>query len=95
MPAIIRVKVIDARDLPVMDRASDLTDAFVELRLGTALFKTDVCRKSLNPQWDSDWFKFEVDDEELQEEVLQVKVRASYKSRWFSLIFLILNSYVN
>ena len=74
MPAIIKVKVIDARDLPVMDRASDLTDAFVELRLGNTLYKTDVCRKSLNPHWDSEWFKFEVDDEDLQEEILQVKV---------------------
>ena len=28
---IIRVKILGAKDLPVMDRASDLTDAFVEV----------------------------------------------------------------
>nr|XP_047130969.1 C2 domain-containing protein 5 isoform X3 [Hydra vulgaris] len=74
MPGIVKVKVIECQDLPVMDRASELTDAFVELRIGNVVYKTDVCRKSLNPQWDSEWFKFEVDDEELQEEYLQVKV---------------------
>lgn len=31
MPAIVSVKVISARDLPVMDRSSELTDAFVEV----------------------------------------------------------------
>uniref|UniRef100_A0A667YM44 C2 calcium dependent domain containing 5 n=1 Tax=Myripristis murdjan TaxID=586833 RepID=A0A667YM44_9TELE len=43
-----------------MDRASDLTDAFVEVKFGNTTFKTDVCPKSLNPQWNSEWFKFEV-----------------------------------
>lgn len=31
MPAIVKVKVLAARDLPVMDRSSELTDAFVEV----------------------------------------------------------------
>ncbi|XP_057300956.1 C2 domain-containing protein 5-like isoform X2 [Hydractinia symbiolongicarpus] len=74
MPAIVKVKVIEAKELPIMDRASDLTDAFVEIRLGSLTYKTDVYRKSLNPLWDSEWFKFEVDDEEIQEEYLQLKV---------------------
>ena len=30
---IIKVKILGAKDLPVMDRASDLTDAFVEVIL--------------------------------------------------------------
>uniref|UniRef100_A0A7N4NZJ0 C2 calcium dependent domain containing 5 n=2 Tax=Sarcophilus harrisii TaxID=9305 RepID=A0A7N4NZJ0_SARHA len=37
-------------------------------------FKTDVYHKSLNPQWNSEWFKFEVDDEDLQDEPLQITV---------------------
>ncbi|XP_057261188.1 C2 domain-containing protein 5 isoform X9 [Pezoporus wallicus] len=57
-----------------MDRASDLTDAFVEVKFGNTTFKTDVYPKSLNPQWNSEWFKFEVDDEELQDEPLQITV---------------------
>lgn len=57
-----------------MDRASDLTDAFVEVKFGNTTFKTDVCPKSLNPQWNSEWFKFEVDDEDLQDEPLQITV---------------------
>ena len=32
MPAIVKVRVVAARDLPVMDRSSELTDAFVEVQ---------------------------------------------------------------
>ncbi|XP_058662057.1 C2 domain-containing protein 5 isoform X5 [Ammospiza nelsoni] len=74
MPGKLKVKIVAGRHLPVMDRASDLTDAFVEVKFGNITFKTDVYPKSLNPQWNSEWFKFEVDDEELQDEPLQITV---------------------
>ncbi|XP_033997226.1 C2 domain-containing protein 5 isoform X7 [Trematomus bernacchii] len=74
MPGKLKAKIVAGRHLPVMDRASDLTDAFVEVKFGNTTFKTDVCPKSLNPQWNSEWFKFEVDDEDLQDEPLQVTV---------------------
>lgn len=32
MPAKIKVRIVAARDLPVMDRSSDLADAFAEVR---------------------------------------------------------------
>ncbi|MCJ8733654.1 hypothetical protein PDJAM_G00226120 [Pangasius djambal] len=60
MPGKLKAKIMAGRHLPVMDRASDLTDAFVEVKFGNTTFKTDVCPKSLNPQWNSEWFKFEV-----------------------------------
>uniref|UniRef100_A0A8C5LF29 C2 calcium-dependent domain containing 5 n=1 Tax=Jaculus jaculus TaxID=51337 RepID=A0A8C5LF29_JACJA len=60
MPGKLKVKIVAGRHLPVMDRASDLTDAFVEVKFGNTTFKTDVYLKSLNPQWNSEWFKFEV-----------------------------------
>lgn len=31
MPGTLKVKVVSARGLPVMDRSTDLTDAFVEV----------------------------------------------------------------
>lgn len=31
-----------------------------QVKFGNTTFKTDVCPKSLNPQWNSEWFKFEV-----------------------------------
>ncbi len=40
MPGIVRVKVVSARDLPIMDRSSELTDAFVEV--GTSHHVTAV-----------------------------------------------------
>lgn len=33
MPGKLKVRILAARDLPVMDRASDLADAFVEVTL--------------------------------------------------------------
>ncbi|XP_029991697.1 C2 domain-containing protein 5 isoform X10 [Sphaeramia orbicularis] len=74
MPGKLKAKIVAGRHLPVMDRASDLTDAFVEVKFGNTTFKTDVYHKSLNPQWNSEWFKFEVDDEDLQDEPLQITV---------------------
>ncbi|XP_066446855.1 C2 domain-containing protein 5 isoform X1 [Eleutherodactylus coqui] len=74
MPGKLKVKIVAGRHLPVMDRASDLTDAFAEVKFANTTFKTDVYPKSLNPQWNSEWFKFEVDDEDLQDEPLQITV---------------------
>lgn len=74
MPGKVKVKVLEGRNLPVMDRSSDTTDAFVEIKLGTVTYKTDVCRKTLNPRWNSDWYTFEVEDAELQDEPLQIRL---------------------
>ncbi|XP_076763814.1 C2 domain-containing protein 5 isoform X1 [Xylocopa sonorina] len=74
MPGKIKVKILAGRNLPVMDRSGDTTDAYVELKFGNVTFKTDVCRKSLNPQWNSEWYRFEVDDSELQDEPLQIRL---------------------
>lgn len=60
MPGKVKVKILAGRNLPVMDRSSDTTDAYVEIKLGNITHKTDVFRKSLNPQWNSEWFIFEV-----------------------------------
>lgn len=48
-----------------MDKSNVTTDAFVEVKLGTSCFKTDVKRKSLNPIFNSIWFRFEIDDLDL------------------------------
>lgn len=74
MPGKIKVKILAGRNLPVMDRSSDTTDAYVEIKFGNTTYKTDVCRKSLNPQWNSEWYKFEVEDAELQDEPLQIRL---------------------
>uniref|UniRef100_A0A1B0GF18 C2 domain-containing protein n=1 Tax=Glossina morsitans morsitans TaxID=37546 RepID=A0A1B0GF18_GLOMM len=74
MPGKVGVKIKAGRNLPVMDKSSDTTDAYVEIKLGNVTHKTDVCRKTLNPQWNTDWFRFEVDDAELQDEPLQIRL---------------------
>lgn len=40
-----------ARDLPVMNSASQLTDAFAEVRFGTVTARSEICRKTLHPEW--------------------------------------------
>ncbi|XP_065349895.1 C2 domain-containing protein 5 isoform X1 [Cloeon dipterum] len=74
MPGKVKVKIIAGRNLPVMDRSADTTDAYVEIKMANITHKTDVCRKSLNPQWQEEWHRFEVDDTELQDEPLQIRL---------------------
>ncbi|KAH1023118.1 hypothetical protein HUJ04_012388 [Dendroctonus ponderosae] len=74
MPGKVKVKIISGKNLPVMDRSSDTTDAYVEIKLGNTTYKTDVCRRTLHPQWNTDWYRFEVDDSELQDEPLQIRL---------------------
>ncbi|KAL5264704.1 hypothetical protein ACHWQZ_G005697 [Mnemiopsis leidyi] len=75
MPGIVKVRILEGRDLPVMDRASELTDAYVDVKFHERnIFRTQVCPKTLCPKWNSDWFTFEVDDEQIQEDLLQIKV---------------------
>ncbi|XP_035703705.1 uncharacterized protein LOC110844368 isoform X1 [Folsomia candida] len=74
MPGKVKVRVVAGRGLPIMDKSNDTTDAYVEVKLGQVTYKTDVCRKSLNPQWNSEWFKFEMDDLELQDEPLHIRL---------------------
>lgn len=74
MPGKVRVKIIAGRNLPVMDKSNETADAFVEIRLANITYKTDVYRKSLNPQWNTDFYRFELDDAELQDEPLQIRL---------------------
>lgn len=60
MPGKVKVKIISGKNLPVMDRSSDTTDAYVEIKLGNTTYKTEVCRRTLHPQWNSEWYRFEV-----------------------------------
>jgi Ca2+-dependent lipid-binding protein len=75
MPCILKVKVLAARDLPVMDRKSELTDAYVEIRYAEfESQRTDIARKTLSPVWNED-FRYEVsDDSDLQDEPLELRV---------------------
>lgn len=45
----------------------------LQIKFGSEVQKTDVYKRSLNPQWNSEWFKFEVEDEVLQDEPLELR----------------------
>lgn len=60
MPCRLRVKVREARGLPVMDKASESTDAYVEVKFASLPpQRTRMCPKSLNPDW-SQILRFDV-----------------------------------
>ena len=64
MPRILVAHVREARGLPVMDRSTLLTDAYVEVSLGKLVQRTSVQRKTLSPVWD-DKLRFEITSDEL------------------------------
>jgi len=62
MGATVKIFIKQARNLPVMDRTSNLTDAYVQVKFGTSFDeKTSVCKKTLNPVFNQT-FRFEVTD---------------------------------
>ncbi|EFC40020.1 predicted protein [Naegleria gruberi] len=76
MGAKVKIQVKSCRNLPIMDRSSGLTDAYVVVKCGSEYqFKTPVCRKTLNPSWNIDAFRFEVPNNDyLQENVIEFKI---------------------
>eukprot|EP00123_Amoebidium_parasiticum_P021357 comp65939_c0_seq1/m.48006 comp65939_c0_seq1/g.48006 ORF comp65939_c0_seq1/g.48006 comp65939_c0_seq1/m.48006 type:complete len:284 (-) comp65939_c0_seq1:8-859(-) len=73
MPATVKVRVVEARDLPVMDQRTELTDAYVEVKIKDKAHETSIAKKTLNPVWNTD-FRFHLEDTGLQDEVLEIKV---------------------
>src|SRR4051812_43444649 len=69
MPAIIKIRVLSAADLPVMDRKSKLADPFVTIRFADKpKCETTIAKKTLNPLWNEE-FRIEVaNDLQLQDE---------------------------
>ena len=76
MPSRCSVRVIEARDLPLMDRdfaGAEFTDAFVEVRFASFEPCRTAVRRTQQPKWDEE-FRFEVVDDA----VLQARVVSSY-----------------
>jgi hypothetical protein len=78
MPSLVKIRVVEGRDLPGMDRnlqGEAFTDSYVEVILGKQhQHRTQTIRKTLNPVWEEE-FRFEVvDDSFLQNTPLEFKV---------------------
>lgn len=78
MPSLLKIKVIEARDLPPGDDAS--VDAFVEIRLlgireeQQQLMRTQTFKKSLTPEWKANFTVEVVEDSSLQYAPIEFKV---------------------
>ena len=74
MPCTIKIRLVEARDLPVIDRASKLADTYVNITFASFEAKSSVSRKTDNPQWDEE-FRFDVaDDSVLQSHPIEFKL---------------------
>ncbi|KAJ2360363.1 hypothetical protein IW150_007524, partial [Coemansia sp. RSA 2607] len=75
MPCLLKIKVIRARSLPVMDRQSSKADAYVEIRFANQYpLRTTIARKTLEPVWNES-FRLEINDDAfLQNEPLELRV---------------------
>ena len=80
MPSVLKIRVVEARELPIMDRQRKTTDAYVEVRVaGGSLLdtRTTTVRNNLNPHWGYD-VRVEVRDEgALQDEPIEFRVMDS------------------
>jgi C2 domain len=75
MPSKVKIKIVEARDLPIMDRNDASTDAYVEVTIGDLEpNRTKTCRKSLNPVFNTDFIIEVLDDSILQNAPIEFKV---------------------
>eukprot|EP01028_Stygiella_incarcerata_P000729 TRINITY_DN11117_c0_g1_i2.p1 TRINITY_DN11117_c0_g1~~TRINITY_DN11117_c0_g1_i2.p1 ORF type:complete len:1065 (+),score=303.23 TRINITY_DN11117_c0_g1_i2:50-3244(+) len=74
MVGTIKVRVVEARNLPVMDRSGS-ADAYVDILFGSEhASKTDIVWKSLDPVWNFDT-RIEIpENKDIQDDVLEFKV---------------------
>ena len=78
--ATLKIHIIAARDLPIMDSQSHLTDAYVLIKHCDEQRKTEVRKRTLNPKW-NEVLSFDIADlNELQEDPVEIKVMD--QDRW-------------
>ncbi|ETV72921.1 hypothetical protein, variant 2 [Aphanomyces astaci] len=74
MPCTIKIRLVEARGLPVVERASKVADAYVDITFASFEARSTVSKKSLTPRWDEE-FRFDVvDDAVLQSQPIMFKV---------------------
>jgi Ca2+-dependent lipid-binding protein len=74
MPSTLKIRVVQARDLPIMDKQHESTDAYVQVKFGDEpTQQTDIVFRSLHPVFNAD-FRIEIaDDIELQDHPIVFK----------------------
>lgn len=94
MPSKVKIKIFEARDLPIMDRNDASTDAYVVVTIGDLEPKhTKTCRKSLNPIFNSDFSIEVLDDSILQNAPVEFKVMDQdlYTSELIGVVYIDIN----
>ncbi|CAH0479305.1 unnamed protein product [Peronospora belbahrii] len=74
MPCTIKIRLVEARDMPIVDRTNKLADAYVCITFASFEARSSVMKKTLNPKWDEE-FRFDVaDDSVLQSQPIEFKL---------------------
>ncbi|CAI4225623.1 unnamed protein product [Auanema sp. JU1783] len=73
LPVRMEVKIICAKGLPVMNRSSNTTDAYVDFEYVDLDGKTEIVT-SLNPEWNFNLDVIDTDEKEMAENQLQFRV---------------------
>ena len=74
MPSELKVIIYGAKNLPIMEKSRNSTDAYCEVYFGKNQYKTQTIYNNLEPRWDQSFEFDNIDDEELQENVLKILV---------------------
>ncbi|KAF0990742.1 hypothetical protein HZS_6512, partial [Henneguya salminicola] len=70
----IKVDEIEANWLPVMNETNQSADAYVEIRFKNDIMRTGVSWNTLNPKWNCEYIMFEIDESDLFNDILQIKI---------------------
>ena len=74
MPFSLKCIIIGAKNLPIMEKSRNTTDAYCEIYFGakSEVKNTQTIYNKLNPEWKENFVFEYIDDEELQENVLKI-----------------------
>jgi hypothetical protein len=77
---LVWIRVIEAKNLPVMNPRTKSTDAYVEISFAGKEDRTEIVYSSINPAFNAN-FRYEiVDDGQLQDEPVHFKVMDKVRS---------------
>eukprot|EP00002_Diphylleia_rotans_P010956 TRINITY_DN2172_c0_g1_i3.p1 TRINITY_DN2172_c0_g1~~TRINITY_DN2172_c0_g1_i3.p1 ORF type:complete len:846 (+),score=137.47 TRINITY_DN2172_c0_g1_i3:51-2588(+) len=74
MACVVKIRVIKARNLPIMDQRKKSTDAYVEVKLLSNCYTTDTKWSTLSPEWNFDIRQEVQDITALMDEPVEFKV---------------------
>lgn len=67
MPSELTINIYQAKNLPIMEKNRNTTDAYVIVKFGDTIKKTETKNNTLNPFWGWKYSIESIDDNKLQD----------------------------